>query len=147
MKSIGLILLTTFLTSCATTYQKNSFSGGYSDMRINKDMYKVTFRGNGYTNSDVVHNFLLRRCAEVTLENGYNYFVFVNQNAQSTKYHLGTNHNGTLQKNYSGSYQYSGTTQNFVAIKHSRVGIIKLFNNGEQPEVAYSAKEILKSFK
>jgi hypothetical protein len=65
------------LTNCATSYQPLSFTGGYSDQRLDSNTAQVSFRGNGYTAPETVHSYLLRRCAEVTLQNGYNYFVLV----------------------------------------------------------------------
>jgi hypothetical protein len=66
-----------WLTSCATSYQPLSFTGGYSDQRLDNNTAQVSFRGNAYTAPETVHSYLLRRCAEVTLQNGYNYFVLI----------------------------------------------------------------------
>lgn len=66
-----------WLTSCSTSYQPLGFTGGYSDQRLDNNTAQVSFRGNGFTAPETVHSYLLRRCAEVTLQNGYNYFVLV----------------------------------------------------------------------
>jgi hypothetical protein len=63
--------------SCATAYQPHSFTGGYSDQKIDDNTAEVSFRGNGFTAPETVHVYLLRRCAEVTKQNGYDYFVLV----------------------------------------------------------------------
>jgi hypothetical protein len=41
----------------------------------------VTFRGNGFTSQETVEQYLLRRCADVTIAHGYDYFV-VGSNAE-----------------------------------------------------------------
>src|SRR5580693_3721275 len=70
--------LTLALTGCATPYQQKGLGGGYADTRIDSDTAIVSFRGNGFTDRDKVQAYLLRRCAEVTLAGGYDYFIIVN---------------------------------------------------------------------
>jgi hypothetical protein len=65
------------IAGCGTAYQPDGVSGGYSDRVLAKNTAQVTFRGNRFTAPDTVHSYLLRRCAEVTLHNGFNYFVLV----------------------------------------------------------------------
>lgn len=69
---IPLVLL---LQGCATPYQPSGVSGGFSEMALANDVYIVSFRGNGFTSSDLVNAYLLRRGAELTKEKGYKYFV------------------------------------------------------------------------
>lgn len=69
-----------FLTAaCGTAYQPDGLSGGYSDRTLTANSAQVTFRGNRLTPPDTVHSYLLRRCAELTLQDGYNYFVVVHE--------------------------------------------------------------------
>lgn len=75
MKTLLLGLL--LLVSCATPYQKSGFSGGYSEEMVGKNMYEVTFRGNGYTGRDKVQRYLKRRCAELAKEKGFTHFAVV----------------------------------------------------------------------
>ena len=74
---ISLITLSAacLLAGCATAYQPDGVSGGYSDKVLAGNTAQVTFRGNRLTTPATVDDFLLRRCAEVTLQDGYNYFV------------------------------------------------------------------------
>ena len=71
------------LAGCATAYQPDGVSGGYSDKVLAGNTVQVTFRGNRMTTPDMVHSFLLRRCAEVTLQDGYHYFAVVHEEAPS----------------------------------------------------------------
>jgi hypothetical protein len=66
------------LWGCATAYQPAGATGGYTDQKIDDNTVEVSFRGNGFTAPEKVHYYLLRRCAEVTIRDGYNYFVIVN---------------------------------------------------------------------
>jgi hypothetical protein len=72
------------LAACATgptPYQPADRSGGYHDQKIESNRYRLHFAGNSYTTKQTVENYLLFRAAELTLENGYDYFVTT---AQST---------------------------------------------------------------
>ena len=65
------------LAGCATAYQPDGVSGGYADQRLNDNTEQVSFRGDRFTSPETLHSFLLRRCADLTLQNGYNYFELV----------------------------------------------------------------------
>lgn len=79
MKKYCLLLSLLFLIgACATPYQKQTwyaFRGGYSDIKLEENKFMVSFNGNGMTDAITVSNFALFRSAEVTLENGFNFFI------------------------------------------------------------------------
>ncbi len=52
-------------------------------MRIDSNTVMVSFRGNGYTDRQTVQSFLLYRCAQVTLEDGYDYFVLISADTEA----------------------------------------------------------------
>ena len=70
--SISLLTL-----GCATTYTSadESVSGGYTETRLAPDTYLVRIEGNGFTTRGEVEQFAMRRCAELTLEQGKRYFI------------------------------------------------------------------------
>jgi len=57
---------------------------GYRSYLLEKDRARVVFRGNSLTDRQTVENYLLYRAAQVTLENGFDYFVTRRQNVQAT---------------------------------------------------------------
>ena len=67
------------IAGCTTAYQPDGVSGGYSDKLLAANTAQVTFRGNRMTTPDTIHSYLLRRCAEVTQQDGFNYFVLVHE--------------------------------------------------------------------
>ncbi len=82
MKSINLFtlfLVFTFLTNCSTPYQPKSMLGGYSEEKILDNLYRVEFEGNQHSKPEKIQNYLLYRCAELTLEMGYEYFAIVSE--------------------------------------------------------------------
>jgi hypothetical protein len=65
------------VAGCATAYQPDGIGGGYADRRLSENTAQVSFRGNRLTQPETLHSYLLRRCADVTLQDGYSYFVLV----------------------------------------------------------------------
>ena len=171
MRKISLLLLLVlFLSGCATPYQKYGLSGGYSDTQLQKDVFRVGFNGNAYVSKGTVQNYLLRRCAEVTIENGYDYFVIFeeeNYAAQSSyttptqttyqgsSYGSGTSSGHIYGRTIQSSGTYSGQTygtsttyggQTYHFSKPVSVCVIKCFK-GEKPENlpnTFDAKELIK---
>ena len=69
--------------ACATPtpYQPASTENGdgYTTQRIESNRFRISFRGNSITSRQTVDTYMLYRAAEVSLENGYDYFVIVNK--------------------------------------------------------------------
>jgi hypothetical protein len=132
MRRIGLIAAILILSGCATDYQRQgpTFLGwwdgyGYSSTQIDTNVFQVTFKGNAYTESDRANNFALLRSAELTLENGYEYFVIIDAQKYS--------------KNSSDTTPTTSTT-------NIRTNTIMCFK--EKPEeFSYNARFIEKSLK
>jgi hypothetical protein len=59
----------------ATPYQPDGIGGGYSESRIDASTVTVSFRANSQTPKRVVESYLLYRCAQVTRNAGFDYFV------------------------------------------------------------------------
>lgn len=66
-----------------TTYRPATGSGfareGYSDRQIETDRWQVTFAGNSMTSRDTVEKYLLFRAAELTVQQGDDYFVMADR--------------------------------------------------------------------
>lgn len=78
MVTVGLALAASlFIQGCATKYQPQGLSGGFSETKLDVNVWKVTFKGNGYTHPERASDFALLRSAELARENGYSYFIIV----------------------------------------------------------------------
>lgn len=81
--------LAILLTACATAtpYRPLADGYGYSERKLESNRYAITFAGNSQTPRRVVEDYLLYRAAEVTLANGYNYFIMADQDTEAdTRY-------------------------------------------------------------
>jgi hypothetical protein len=52
---------------------------GYSTQQLESNRFRVSFKGNSLTTRQTVDTYMLYRAAEVTLQNGADYFVIVNK--------------------------------------------------------------------
>lgn len=72
------IALTVLVAACATqtAYMPADERGdyGYTETRLTENRYRVTFTGNSLTPRESVQDYALLRAAELTLENGYDWF-------------------------------------------------------------------------
>jgi len=136
-KIISLIALILILSGCATGYKKQGLTGGYTDMKLQDDIYKVGFKGNGYCGVERAENLALLRCAEVALNNGYKYFIILDEKSliqtssvttPATANTQGTVNSYGTQGSYSGTTTYSGG-QTYTYNKPSTSNTIKCFQD------------------
>lgn len=57
-------------------------SGGFSELQLESNRFRVNFSGNSYTRRDTVENYLLFRSAELTLGQGYDWFTTVERDTE-----------------------------------------------------------------
>jgi len=82
--------LTLLLAACATSSTpygpatgKNPY--GFSDQKIEDGRYRIVFRGNSSTTRETVETYLLYRAAELSIENGFDYFIVSEQDTEANK--------------------------------------------------------------
>lgn len=126
--------------------------GGYTDVRVSEDAFTVSFQGNAYTGSASVDNYFLRRCAEVSAQNGYQYFVIAEsqaqtktefvQTARATASTTGSVHGST----FDAKTKYTPAQYEQVN-RYVRKGVIQAYKEGKQPAGALRSADILASFR
>ena len=79
----SLLLLAACATSAPYAPQQVRGGAGYTDQQLAANRYRVTFTGNASTSRAMVEDALLRRAAEVTLQAGYNNFMFDTRNTEA----------------------------------------------------------------
>lgn len=145
---IILIIAVFIFSGCATKYKPTGFSGGYSETQLGENVFNVSFRGNGYTSRERASDFTLLRSAELSLHNGFEYFIITN----SEKY---TNIH-TTPKSYSTSGNINGSSYNATTTQSGGITFRKPSANNtivcfkEKPkinDIIYEANFIIKSIK
>lgn len=79
------------LAACASTgpyYQPleagHAARGGYQETRLGEDRWEVAFIGNRLTSREQVETYLLYRAAELTMQQGHDWFVIEQQGMEHT---------------------------------------------------------------
>ena len=88
MRTLLLALAVGALGACATetAYQPagpQSEGYGYHEQSIEANRVRISFRGNSLTDRETVENYLLYRAAELTLQQGKDYFVIADRNTET----------------------------------------------------------------
>ena len=80
------LLLTLAGCETATPYQpltrSSSSSGGYSDIQIEPNRFRVAFSGNSMTSRETVETYLLYRAAQLSLDRGFDWFKMADRNTE-----------------------------------------------------------------
>jgi hypothetical protein len=147
------------LAACATPYQDSGFTGGVRSTRIDETTLQVSARGNAYTSSATIGQYVLRKAAETTLAAGYGHFqivdsrdtsrsgVFVTPGTASTTTNMSAYGMGnTAYGSATSTTTYSpGSVTNFV--KPGELVTVRMFK-GPKPAGApggvYDAAEVVK---
>jgi hypothetical protein len=138
---ILLIIIFFVLSGCATAYQRESLTGGYSQTQLGENIFQVSFLGNGYTSEERASDFTLLRSAEIALENGFKYFTVIDSNAKSelSTYTTPTTSRTTGYAQTYGNYTYGKTKtttyggETYVISKPKANNTILCFK--EKPEI------------
>ena len=151
--AVGLISL---VVGCATNYKDSGLTGGYTETRLDENIWTVRFRSNAYTGRQKTADFCMLRCAELCIENGFNYFVIASADSDtsisthttpSTSYTTGNAYtSGNMTFGNATTTTYGGDS--YTMSKPSNSNTIVCFK--EKPEgtgIAYSAKFVTDSIR
>ena len=64
-------------------------SGGYTDQQLEANRWTVTFSGNSLTSRQTVERYLLYRAAELTVQQGYDWFTTVDRDTERKTDYVG----------------------------------------------------------
>ncbi len=110
MKKALILTMTLMISACATSYKTDGFTGGYSETRLDENVFTVSFKGNAMTSRERAADFTLMRSAELALENDYQYFVIIDKQSYTkiSTYVSPVTSNTTTTANTTGSAYVSG---------------------------------------
>lgn len=82
-RTICAVLTAATLVACATAtpYQALKGGEGYTDQKLEPNRYRIVFAANSATPRQKTQDYVLLRAAEVTLDQGYDYFVLTGQSS------------------------------------------------------------------
>jgi len=151
---ITLLLVAVLISGCATTYHQYSWrTGGYSNIKIQDDIFKVRFLGNAKCTLGRVEDFTLLRCAEVALENGYKYFIVIDEKADKTTGMFTSPASAqTVGTSYGGTYRGTTTVYGGQTFFYQLPQLEKTINCFKDkpdniPTIVYDAEQIRTNIK
>ena len=150
---VGVTLL---LAGCQTPYQEQGLLGGVHAQRLDSQTAVITAKGNAYTGATTVRLYAIRRAAEETLADGFDWFSIDGSqdiSRSGTIVHPGTyTSNTTADVSAVGNTAYgTATTTGFSTpgsvqtyIKPGQEVVIHMFK-GEKPSGSqgFVAREVL----
>lgn len=86
VRTFALVAIVMGLAACVTPtpYQPAPPDGfGYSEVRLDQNKYRVSFRGNALTKRETVEDYLLYRAAELTMQNGFTHFLIIGRDTEA----------------------------------------------------------------
>ena len=154
MKKLTALFVAFTLSACATPYGKYGLLGGFTDARIDDNTFSISVDTNGFTSQQTTSMQALYRAAELTVENGFDYFFIASGANNSTSMAMaipGSSTSNTTVNVY-GSTAYARTTTTSTPttvmpmVFPNSTLIIKSFK-GAKPEGttnAYDARAVIK---
>ena len=135
------------LGGCGTTYREMESGRGVQALQMSADTWRIEARGNGYTNANIVKDWMLLKAAETTKQAGGSHFVIVEQADASSKSTMITP--GARQTTQRGATQTSTYTPAVVSRQlnpgqDAYIRVIKVAADQPAPADAKSADEIIK---
>jgi hypothetical protein len=79
-------ILVLALAGCATGYQPMGFGGGFEELKLSADTYRISVRANAYSSPERAQNIALLRASELTLQSGFDRFVIVGGDGIQDRY-------------------------------------------------------------
>jgi hypothetical protein len=140
----GLLVISLFLVACATQYQNQGFSGGFSETQISNDTFDVFFNGNGYTSAQRASNLNLLRSAELTLESGFSHFIILDRAASVDRSTSVTTSNTMVTGGY-GSLNATSFGTTIPISKPSSQNRIRGFKEKPEGVFSYDAQIVYKN--
>lgn len=155
-----LLVAVTSLAACvsATPYRQAQHQNdyGYQEQKIEQDRYRLSFAGNAETSRQTVENYLLFRAAELTVQEGKDYFIVTNSDTERTteqqstvvgdsRFHFGFGHHSRYGHHHGfglGFNVFSTSYDDYEAF-----GVIVL-KSGKKPADnfdAYDARQVLEN--
>jgi len=78
---IGLAITIIMVSGCATTYdtEKSHWTGnrGFSQEKLEKDVWQIKFTGNAHTDTEIRKKYILKKAAQIAIEDSYSFFKVI----------------------------------------------------------------------
>lgn len=136
----AIALAAALLAGCSTTYSEMGAMGGVTAASVTNDVYRISARGNGYTDATTIQDYALLKAAETTLAAGKSHFEVLNGRDATSSTTQQTA--GTFNRGYFGSVMYTPGFS-YDIVKPGEDMMIRVFNGGNTSQSGvYNAQEV-----
>ena len=145
MRAPIVLIICLGLSGCATPYQEMGYIGGVSATQVTDTNFRISARGNSFTDPAIVQDYVMLKAAETAVEHGAKFFVVLSSADASRVATMTTP--GTAQTTLVGSTaitSYSPPGQHEFYMPGQDI-FIRLVAPGEKPPTgAVPAEEIIR---
>lgn len=107
MRTFFLFAVVAGLAGCATPYQREGYSGGFTETWQSERSLVVSFSGNAFTSQDRVERYATLRAAELALERGFSTFRIASGGTDVTTTRSGSILTGGVRTSRRADTQYT----------------------------------------
>jgi hypothetical protein len=132
--------------ACATKYQDMGFTGGVAAEQLTVNTWRILARGNGYTSSTQIQDFVLLKAAETTKSAGGTHFIAGYSQDMTRRVEFSTAPGAvtTFNGNMAFTTFTPGTTQTFIKPGQAvYIQVVSITPGTAVPAGAISADEII----
>lgn len=135
--AIAMLSAGVILSGCATTYSEMGAMGGVMAAPVTNDVYRISARGNGYTDATTIQDYVLLKAAETTIAAGKTHFEVINNRDATSNVTQQTA--GTFGRGLFGGVSYSPGF-NYEVVKPGEDLMIRVSNAAGAN--SYNAQEV-----
>jgi hypothetical protein len=135
------------LGGCGTSYREMDAGRGVQALQMSADTWRIEARGNGYTNANIVKDWMLLKAAETAKRQGGSHFIIVEQADASNKSSTitpGARHSTLAGATRTSIYTPSAINRQMLPGQDAYIKVISVAPDQSAPADAKSADEIIK---
>jgi hypothetical protein len=144
-KLILAALAAAMLAGCATTYGDMGLTGGVDAAPMTNDTFRISARGNGFTDATTIQDYAMLKAAETTLAAGKTHFAIITGKDVTNRSYGQTS--GTINTSFIGNTAFTTYNPGYVydIVKPGEDLMIRVFTPAKGaalPANAFNAQEI-----
>lgn len=122
MKKFAFVLVSLALISgCASPYKSIGIGGGYDETMLSPNMFRVSFRGNGYTSMERAKDYALLRSSDIAINYGFSHFIITEDESYAKRMSVYVPGNTTVSYKGTSNAQYQGSGSYKIATRGTAV--------------------------
>lgn len=144
-RNAAMLAAAAILAGCATAYQPSGATGGFEEMRIDAETYRIRASGNALVSLSRMNDYVLLRASEIALQQGYSHFRILTSSGRYDT--LTTTTPGSVDTNtYKGKTYatYTPPTASTTQFPRSEA-IVRLMKGKPKEGVSYEARSVYDS--